>query len=188
MPSDRKIAANRNNARKSTGPRSKEGREASRRNALRHGLAIEIGTDPKLQDDIQKLAKALSLSSGIKKVSEHAREAAEAALDLKRIRKVRAFLLETRIFETQTRPARADCEVAANASTVSVPKHERYRVGGGGFEIGIPTRQVSAEQTEIDDYGKLLQWHIGSGQRRPGTGARGILFLYHATVRTAPGW
>ena len=38
MPSDRQIAANRNNAKKSTGPRSDAGRAASRRNAKRHGL------------------------------------------------------------------------------------------------------------------------------------------------------
>src|SRR6478672_4021547 len=38
MTSERKIAANRNNAKKSTGPRSNAGREASRRNALQARL------------------------------------------------------------------------------------------------------------------------------------------------------
>jgi hypothetical protein len=95
MPSDRQIAANRNNAKKSTGPRSQAGREASRRNARRHGLAIAIRTDPAFQDDIEKLAKALSLSRGMQNVDERAREAAGAELDLLRIRKIRAFLFET---------------------------------------------------------------------------------------------
>jgi hypothetical protein len=95
MPSDRQIAANRNNAKKSTGPRSEAGREASRRNARRHGLAIAIRTDPAFQDDIEKLAKALSLSRGMQNVDERAREAAGAELDLLRIRKIRAFLFET---------------------------------------------------------------------------------------------
>ena len=95
MPSDRQIAANRNNAKKSTGPRSEAGRGVSRRNARRHGLAIAIRTDPAFHDDIEKLAKALSLSCGMQNVDERAREAAAAELDLLRIRKIRACLFET---------------------------------------------------------------------------------------------
>jgi hypothetical protein len=100
LPSDRQIAANRNNAKKSTGPRSEAGRQASRRNARRHGLAISIGTDPAFHDDIEKLAKALSLSRGTQSVDERAREAAGAELDLLRIRKIRAWLFETLHFAT----------------------------------------------------------------------------------------
>lgn len=95
MPSDRQIAANRNNAKKSTGPRSEAGRKASRGNARHHGLAIAIDTDPAFHDDIEKLAKALSLSSGMQNADERAREAAVAELDLVRIRKIRASLFET---------------------------------------------------------------------------------------------
>src|SRR5271169_148371 len=60
MTSERKIAANRKNARKSTGPRSNAGRAASRHNARRHGLATGIGSDPALRDDIEILAKLLA--------------------------------------------------------------------------------------------------------------------------------
>jgi hypothetical protein len=41
MATEAQIDANRRNARKSTGPRTAEGKERSRRNALRHGLAAE---------------------------------------------------------------------------------------------------------------------------------------------------
>ena len=95
MASKRQIAANRKNATKSTGPRSKPGREASRHNARRHGLAIAIETDPAFQDEIEKLAKALSLSGGKQKVDENALEAARAEFDLLRIRKIRTWLFET---------------------------------------------------------------------------------------------
>jgi hypothetical protein len=98
MPSDKKIAANQKNAKKSTGPLSKAGRDASRSNALRHGLVIPIGIDPAFHDDIVKLAKVLSFSIGTQTVSEHAREAAEAELDLARIRKIRAWLFKTLYF------------------------------------------------------------------------------------------
>ena len=94
MPSERKIAANRNNAKKSTGPRSEAGRAVSRRNARRHGLATGIGSDPAFRDDIEKLAELLSEASGREKIGEVAREAAQAQLDLTRIRKLRAWLFE----------------------------------------------------------------------------------------------
>jgi|SRR3981081_2178354 hypothetical protein len=93
MSSDRQIAANQNNAKRSTGPRSKAGREVSRHNARRHGLAIDIGNDPAFHDDIEILADALS--NGTQIDSECAREVAEAELDLVRIRKIRAWLFAT---------------------------------------------------------------------------------------------
>jgi hypothetical protein len=90
MTSERKIAANRKNAKKSTGPRSPAGRATSRQNARRHGLATGIGSDPALRDDIEILAKLLA--GGRENIGEFAREAAEAHLDLLRIRKFRAGL------------------------------------------------------------------------------------------------
>jgi hypothetical protein len=92
MTSERKIAANRKNAKKSTGPRSAAGRAASRHNARRHGLATGIGSDPALRDDIEILAKLLAQAGGRENIGEFAREAAEAHLDLARIRRIRAGL------------------------------------------------------------------------------------------------
>jgi len=42
MTSDRRAAANRNNAQKSTGPRTAKGRKAVRGNALKHGLSAQV--------------------------------------------------------------------------------------------------------------------------------------------------
>jgi hypothetical protein len=95
MPSARQIAANRKNAKKSTGPRSEAGREASRGNARRHGLAVSIRADSAFHDEIECLAKTLALSCGRENVDERAREAAAAEIDLLRIRKARAWLLDT---------------------------------------------------------------------------------------------
>jgi hypothetical protein len=77
MPSDQQVAANQMNAKK-TGPRSKTGREISRRNALRYGLAINVRADPAVHDDIEKLANVLSSSDETQDLCENARVAAEA--------------------------------------------------------------------------------------------------------------
>jgi hypothetical protein len=45
MTSFRQIEANRRNALRSTGPRTEEGKQQSRRNALRHGLTAETVID-----------------------------------------------------------------------------------------------------------------------------------------------
>ncbi|HYR55988.1 MAG TPA: hypothetical protein VEM39_07710, partial [Myxococcaceae bacterium] len=46
MTSLRQVEANRRNALKSTGPRSANGKHASRRNALRHGFTAETVIEP----------------------------------------------------------------------------------------------------------------------------------------------
>ena len=60
MASDAQIAANRRNAENSTGPRTPEGKEQSRRNALRHGLAAEhillVDEDP---EDFRRFNEAM---------------------------------------------------------------------------------------------------------------------------------
>jgi hypothetical protein len=89
MTSDRKIESNRKNAQKSTGPRSEAGQRRSRRNALRHGLSVAIGSDPSFSEDIKQLADALARDSN-RNFGELAYEAAEAEIDLLRIRKLRA--------------------------------------------------------------------------------------------------
>jgi hypothetical protein len=106
MTSERKIAANRNNAKVSTGPRSEGGRAVSRLNALRHGLAVSVGNKSAFGGDVEDLAKVLSSASGLQSVSGVAREAAEAQLDLSRIRKIRACLFETIYFADTPAPDR----------------------------------------------------------------------------------
>lgn len=101
MTSDRKAVSNRKNAQKSTGPRSKVGRRHSRRNALRHGLSIAIGSDPLFSEDIHVLAKALTEGRGEEGIGAVARQVAEAEIDLLRIRKLRASLFSTFCFNPE---------------------------------------------------------------------------------------
>jgi hypothetical protein len=85
----------RQNAQKSTGPRSELGRLHSRRNALRHGLAIGIGSDPSFSKDIDALTLTLERGGRRPIFKEFARQAAEAQIDLLRIRKLKAARFST---------------------------------------------------------------------------------------------
>lgn len=95
MPSDRQIAANRANARRSTGPRTTVGRLRASRNALRHGLARPLPSDPALAAHVTALIAVLvepdATTGGTS--SPHpaiAARFAEAQLELIRIRSARA--------------------------------------------------------------------------------------------------
>jgi hypothetical protein len=103
MTSDRKIESNRKNAQKSTGPRSEVGQRRSRRNALRYGLAIAIGSDPSFSDDIKRLAGALAQDTSGRNIGEFAHQAAEAEIDLLRIRKLRASLFNAVLGNPETK-------------------------------------------------------------------------------------
>jgi hypothetical protein len=92
MATDRQIAANRRNAKKSSGPRSAGGKARSRRNALRHGLSIASRAIPAFQKDVMLLARALSPAG--EDIADAAIIAADAEIDMLRIRKWRAALIE----------------------------------------------------------------------------------------------
>jgi hypothetical protein len=55
MTSAAKIAANRRNARRSTGPRTTAGKMRVRRNALRHGLADVVLRDPGVTAEVERM-------------------------------------------------------------------------------------------------------------------------------------
>ena len=58
MATEKRIAAYRQNAEKSTGPRTEYGKRRSRRNAMRHGLAaetvIDVLEDPAAYKSLQR--------------------------------------------------------------------------------------------------------------------------------------
>jgi hypothetical protein len=90
MTSDRKIESNRRNAKKSTGPRSDDGKRSSSGNALRHGLSVAIGSDPSVSEEIARLAAVIARGNSGNEIGESEIQAAEAEIDLLRVRKFRA--------------------------------------------------------------------------------------------------
>src|SRR5207302_8118385 len=59
VTSERKLAANRRNARASTWPRTVAGKARVARNARRHGLTVPIAADPALAQEVEVLAGRL---------------------------------------------------------------------------------------------------------------------------------
>jgi hypothetical protein len=93
MTSPAKIAANRRNARRSTGPRSAAGKARARRNAFRHGLATPASLDHVAMDRIDDLVVALTRDFPSKLELELATLAAEAQAEIERVRQTKVTLV-----------------------------------------------------------------------------------------------
>lgn len=92
--SERQAAANRRNAQNSTGPRSGAGKKRASRNSFRHGLSAKIVPSAERAKYIEDLAREIAGGASDLVSLELARTAAEAALDLARIRQVRVALID----------------------------------------------------------------------------------------------
>ncbi|MGB8608269.1 hypothetical protein [Bradyrhizobium sp.] len=95
MATERQIAANRRNARKSTGPRSSAAKKRASRNAYRHGLTLSLTSSPELAKRLDALARKIAGGSKNEIVLEHARAAAQAELDLARVRQIKIALIKS---------------------------------------------------------------------------------------------
>ena len=92
MPSERQIAANRQNALSSSGPRSRAGKRRSSANAFRHGLNRMISL--RAGEDIEALADLLVGPNAGEDTLDLSRSFVRAQLDLIRIREIKCDLLE----------------------------------------------------------------------------------------------
>jgi hypothetical protein len=93
MASERQIEANRRNARNSTGPRSTSGEKRASHNAFRHGLTKPISST-EFDREVEALGRQIAGDTNDKLTLELARDAAEAVLELARVRRVRVALIE----------------------------------------------------------------------------------------------
>jgi hypothetical protein len=93
MATEKQIAANRANARKSTGPRMLAGKLKSSRNAYRHGLSSPPRLDPVMSAQAEVIVRALISEDQNEEMLVAAAEFAAAHLELLRIRSMRADLM-----------------------------------------------------------------------------------------------
>ena len=90
MATDKQIAANRANAKRSTGPKTAAGQSKSSRNAFRYGLSLPLSADPQTQAKIEAVAEAVAGDTASAEQLGAARELVAAQLELTRIRNTRA--------------------------------------------------------------------------------------------------
>ena len=86
MASERQIAANRRNARKSTGPRSAAGKKRASRNAYRHGLTLSVASTKASAKQLDKLVRRIAGDTEDAIVLERARARSSSACAIARAR------------------------------------------------------------------------------------------------------
>jgi hypothetical protein len=95
--SDKRIAANRANARRSAGPRTARGKRRSARNALRHGLSIPIGRDLEFAKPIAEFARRLVGDEASEGALDLARMVAEGHFEIVRVRRSRERMFDREV-------------------------------------------------------------------------------------------
>jgi hypothetical protein len=134
MPSEKQVAANWRNARRSTGPRSIAGKRRVSRNAFRHGLSISVTANPALRDCIEQLAREIAGRTDDETKLAYARPVAAAEFDVARARQAKVALIERiKAFGTLDPPPglnpiyllRAVAAMAAGREPAPLPEPER---------------------------------------------------------------
>jgi hypothetical protein len=92
MPTAKQWAANRQNARESTGPRSPQGKARVGKNAYRHGLSISAISSPAFEKEVETLARQIAEVDRVN--LDDARTLAAAEVDLDRIQRVKTALID----------------------------------------------------------------------------------------------
>ena len=87
------LAANRANAARSTGPRTRAGKAVVARNALRHGLSVPVLADASLAAEAAALAQQIAGKDESEPRRAAALRIAEAQVDVLRIRRVRLQIM-----------------------------------------------------------------------------------------------
>src|SRR5262249_28078111 len=107
MTSEKKIAANRLNAKRSTGPRTSRGKSPASGNPWRHGCAAAKSVPSTAQADVEQMAQAICGDHGSPALYEQAVIIAECEIALLKLRAARIAIIERhRIIEQK--PERAN--------------------------------------------------------------------------------
>jgi hypothetical protein len=119
MTSDRQISANRRNARRSSGPRTTEGKARVGENACRHGLTAMKVRDSATTARITKLRDRI-LRDGTELLGTYdATLLAEAEIQLQRIMEAELAVLEAALEKQKSLEGRADSTIKDDESQIN---------------------------------------------------------------------
>jgi len=154
MASERQIEANRRNARSSTGPRSASGKKRSSKNAFRHGLSRPL-FGAELTRELETLAREIvGETMGEQLVMEFARAAAEAELDLARIRQVKIGSPANQV--ARIKRTRLDATVEMECPVDRLPS----------MPAGKLERTVEALRRALPELARLVRYETRAAARR----------------------
>ena len=160
MATERQIAANRLNARQSKGPRSKGAKERASQNAYRHGLSLSLTSSAAIAKRLDALARKIAGNSKNEIILEHARDAAEAELELERVRQVKVALIE-----------RVSALGSLDAPQVfgSAAQGIRYLKSDPTMPTEEPERTAEAVRRALPELAKLDRYESRAAARRDRT-------------------
>ena len=140
MASERQIAANRRNANKSSGPRSAAGKKRASKNAYRHGLFSKRARTA-VTEEMEALARIIAGEASGAIAFEHASVAAEAEVELGRIRDAKRALIDrTDIFGDFKAPRVFPTDPSKNPWLMSAAQERRS-------QLLTPEQQEEAERS-----------------------------------------
>lgn len=100
MASERQIMANRRNAQQSTGPKTALGRKQSSNNAYQHGLSLPL-CKVEWRKELEALSRSYAADASDPVTLDLAERAAEAQVDLTRVRNVKTTMLKRALMKAQ---------------------------------------------------------------------------------------
>src|SRR5690348_15483212 len=133
MATDRQLAANRTNAKASTGPRTSEGRARASRNARSHGLAVPVLLNPVLAAKAECLAGEIAGEGASPEIFALARRVAEAQTTLDNVRQVRQLIYARLPYAEAPEKRSALREIVR--SLVGIDRYERRALSRRKFDI-----------------------------------------------------
>jgi hypothetical protein len=126
VATDRQIAANRRNARRSTGPRSRAAKKRSSQNSFRHGLSAGATVDAERIKRVETLARKIAGAKTDFVTLECARTIAQAQFDLAQVGRVKLALMslikEFRGSQMRQGDAAAKPTIAPNSNADSIQR------------------------------------------------------------------
>jgi len=151
MTSERRFAANRKNAKRSTGPRTARGKLRVRSNAVQHGLATTALRHPALAIEVQRIAKAICAGSKSQLQFDQALSIAESELMLTKVRSTRfgALQLLSSIAPAGNDPVAASSEAPAHMDIDAAAQDE---VLGAMQDGPAAFQRALAEMARYDRY------------------------------------